>query len=143
MLSYSDSSLFWLFNRVSNFAYLRYNRIAKQVREVADAWENDHLQEVQQIIAQGKSLSAKRRTKLLTDYSVAQAEALFDKWKALDTYLLVKYIDGNVKGESAPGKFKDNGFDAGIPGDIQQPGYDAKWQRAVVEDNGAVLQVIE
>jgi dipeptidase len=143
MLSYSDSSLFWLFNRVSNFAYLRYNRIAKQVREVADAWENDHLQEVQQIIAQGKSLSAKRRSKLLTNYSVAQAEALFDKWKALDTYLLVKYIDGNVKGESAPGKFKDNGFDAGIPGDIQQPGYDAKWQRAVVEDNGAVLQVIE
>ncbi len=143
MLSYSDSSLFWLFNRVSNFAYLRYNLIAKQVREVADAWENDHLQEVQQIIAQGKNLSAKRRTKLLTDYSVAQAEALFDKWKALDTYLLVKYIDGNVKGESAPGKFKDNGFDAGIPGDIQQPGYDAKWQRAVVEDNGTVLQVIE
>ena len=47
--------------------------------------------------------------KYVTDYSVMMAQTLFDLWKQMDEYLLVKYIDGNVKGETEPGKFKDNG----------------------------------
>ncbi len=42
------------------------------------------------------------------------AQALFDKWNALDKYLLVKYIDGNIKVEK-DGKFKDNGYSKTLP----------------------------
>ena len=61
----------------------------------------------------------------------------------LSEYLLVKYIDGNVKGETEPGKFKDNGNGRDIPGEILFPGYDEKWQRAVAADNGETLKVIK
>ncbi|MGI6293866.1 MAG: C69 family dipeptidase [Bacteroidales bacterium] len=34
MLEYSETSLFWIFNRVAQFAYLRYNEIGAEVREL-------------------------------------------------------------------------------------------------------------
>ena len=40
MLKYSPTSMFWLFNRVTNFAYLRYDRMSKDLQAVADRWEN-------------------------------------------------------------------------------------------------------
>lgn len=39
MLEYSPTSAFWLFNRVSNFAYMRYDMIAGDIRKVVDKWE--------------------------------------------------------------------------------------------------------
>ena len=42
---------FWLFNRVTNFAYLRYDLIAADIRKVVDEWENTRLEEVKQIDA--------------------------------------------------------------------------------------------
>mgnify|MGYP007028810212 CR=1 FL=1 len=43
------------------------------------------------------------------------AQQLFDRWTELDRYLLVKYIDGNLKSETEPGKFLDNGNGATFP----------------------------
>ena len=45
MLKYSPTSAFWLFNRVTNFAYLRYDLIAADIRKVVDEWENTRLEE--------------------------------------------------------------------------------------------------
>ena len=55
---------------------------------------------------------------------------------------MVKYIDGNVKGENEQG-FIDNGNGKNIPGDIQNPGYSEKWKRAVAADKGEVLRVVK
>ena len=49
MLRYSPVSAFWLFNRVTNFAYLRYDMISADIRKVTDQWENARLEEVKQI----------------------------------------------------------------------------------------------
>jgi len=142
MLRYSPSSAFWLFNRVTNFAYLRYDAISADIRRSADAWENARLAETASIDAQAAAMSPKRRAKYLTQYSLATARALFERWKALDEYLLVKYIDGNIKSEDADG-FIDNGNGCDIPDKVQQPGYDEKWLRAIVEDNGETLKVVQ
>ena len=151
MLDYSDSSAFWIFNRVTNFAYLRYDLMSKDIRKVVDYWENTMLNEVNAIDAQVAGLSEKALKKQTTEYSVATAQKLFDAWTRLDKYLLLKYIDGNVKSENADvlsyvieGKttdkhFLDNGNGKKIPGKIQQPGYSEKWKRAVAADNGAIL----
>ena len=141
MLHYSPTSMFWVTNRIANFAYLRYNVIGKRVREEVDKWENERLAEVEKVDSAVANLSAKKSQKLLTDYSTVTAQALFEKWDSLDKYLLVKFIDGNTKAENEKG-FIDNGNGCNIPDKIEQSGYSEKWKRAVKEDNGEVLKVI-
>ena len=143
MLKYSDTAMFWVTNRVAQFAYLRYNTVGKHVRAIVDKWENTAIEEVNKydaIIA--RTSSDKKLKKLTTEFSVNTAQALFDKWVELDQYLMVKYIDGNVKGEDQNG-FIDNGNGKDIPGKIEQPGYTEAWKRAVAEDKGEILKVVK
>ncbi len=140
MLHYSPTSMFWVTNRIANFAYLRYNVIGKRVREELDKWENNKLAEVAKVDAKVATLSPKKAQKVLTDYSTVTAQNLFEKWDSLDKYLLVKFIDGNTKAENEKG-FIDNGNGKNIPDKIEQSGYSEKWKRAVAEDNGEVLKV--
>ena len=143
MLKYSDSSLFWITNRVAQFAYLRYDLIGAKVREAVDAWENNMLKDVAVIDkAIAATTNAKKQAKIATEYTLNRAQQLFDKWAELDRYLMVKYIDGNVKGEDNNG-FIDNGNGKDIPGKIEQPGYSEKWKRAVAADNGRILEVVQ
>ena len=141
MLHYSPTSMFWVTNRIANFAYLRYNVIGKRVREEVDKWENEKLAEVLKVDKKVAALSPKKAQKLLTDYSTVTAQALFEKWDSLDKYLLVKFIDGNTKAENEKG-FIDNGNGKNIPDKIEQSGYSDKWKRAVAADNGEVLKAI-
>ena len=144
MLKYSDTSLFWITNRVAQFAYLRYDLIGNKVREYVDTWENNMLKEVENIDnAIAATSNAKKQAKIATSYSLNRAQQLFNKWTELDKYLMVKYIDGNVKGEDENGKFIDNGNGKDIPGKIGQPGYSEKWKRAVAQDNGRILEVVK
>ena len=141
MLKYSDTSMFWITNRVTQFAYLRYDLIGKKVREFIDEWENKAFDLVEHIdIALANTPSAKKQAKIATEFSTSTAQSLFDIWVNLDKYLMVKYIDGNVKGEDENG-FMDNGNGKDIPGEIEQPGYSEKWKRAVAADHGKILEV--
>ena len=143
MLKYSDSSLFWITNRVAQFAYLRYDIIGKKVRENVDAWENNMLKDVEAVDnAIAAAPNAKKKAKIATKYTLNRAQQLFDKWVELDKYLMIKYIDGNVKSDDNNG-FIDNGNGKDIPDKIQQPGYSEKWKRAVAADNGRILEVVK
>ena len=143
MLKYSDSSLFWITNRVAQFAYLRYDLIGGKVREYVDTWENTALETVKKIdIAIGNTPKDKKKAKIATEFTLSSADLLFNTWNKLDKYLMVKYIDGNVKGENENG-FIDNGNGKDIPGKIEQPGYNEKWKRAVAADNGKILEVVK
>lgn len=154
MLEYSPTSAFWLFNRTTNFAYMRYDMIAADIRKVVDKWENEMLENVQQVNARVGRMSPAARRNYLTQLSVETAQQLFDRWQKLNGYLLVKYVDGNVKsehgdvlsfldGEGGPAHFVDNGNGKQIPDKIQFPGYNEKWKRAVAADNGETLRVIK
>ena len=97
MLEYSPTSAFWLFNRTTNFAYMRYDMISADIRKVTDKWENDMLRNVQALNARVGKMSPEARRSHLTQLSVETAQQLFDRWQRLNNYLLVKYMDGNVK----------------------------------------------
>ena len=142
MLKYSRTSMFWITNRVAQFAYLRYNTVGKTVRETVDAWENTMIEEVNAFDKELAGLSDKKARKMATSFSVDNAQFLFHMWEGLDEYLMVKYIDGNVKGEDEKG-FIDNGNGKDIPGVIEQPGYTETWKRAVAHNNGEVLKVVK
>ncbi|MBE6207446.1 MAG: dipeptidase [Rikenellaceae bacterium] len=144
MLKYSDTSMFWITNRVAQFAYLRYNIIGKHVRDYIDKLENAMLEQVKKIdIAMANvGYKPKKVKKIATEFSVNTAQTLFNGWVELDKYLMVKYIDGNVKGEDENG-FIDNGNGLDIPGKIEQPGYSEHWKRAVAKDKGEILKVVK
>ncbi len=144
MLKYSDTSMFWITNRVAQFAYLRYNIIGKHVRAEVDKWENTMLELVKKIDIDMANVGYKPKKvkKIATEFSVNTAQTLFNGWVELDKYLMVKYIDGNVKGEDENG-FIDNGNGLDIPGKIEQPGYTEHWKRAVAKDKGEILKVVK
>ncbi|HBZ26728.1 MAG TPA: dipeptidase [Rikenellaceae bacterium] len=144
MTTYSPTSAFWIFNRVTNFAYLRYDLIAPEVKKAVDKHEINALEIVPAIDAAALAIhkeSPEKAREFLTDFSVNTAQQLFNNWVELDRYLLVKFIDGNVKKENSPGCFMDNGSGKGIPASPSQPGYSERWKRAVKEDAGARLKV--
>ena len=143
MLEYSDDSMFWITNRVAQFAYLRYNTVGKHVREYVDKWENKMLELVPAMdVKIGSAKNPKQAVKVATELTVENAQTLFNIWLDLDKYMMVKYIDGNVKGEDENG-FIDNGNGKDIPGKIEQPGYTDNWKRAVVADKGEILRVVK
>ena len=149
LIEYSPTSLFWVTNRIANFAYMLYDRIEPEVREVIDARENAAVEEQPEIDAAALEILGETPTEesiaatrdFLTTYSIAQAQSLFDTWKELDIYLLVKYMDGNVKKENGHGTFLNNGYSDRIPASPDQPGYSDKWKEVVAKDAGEVLEV--
>lgn len=146
MTKYSPTSAFWIFSRVSNFAYLRYDMMSVDIKRAADEHELTALDRTSAIDAAAMSIykeSPQKAREFLTDYSVNTAQHLFEKWVELDRYLLIKYIDGNVKKESQPGCFIDNGSGKNIPASPLFPGYNEKWKRAVKEEAGERLKVIQ
>jgi hypothetical protein len=143
MLEYSDTAMFWVTNRVAQFAYLRYNIVGKHVRAIVDKWEKTAIEEVAKYDELIANVSNEKKFRALTtEFSVNTAQSLFNSWVELDKYLMVKYIDGNVKGEDQNG-FIDNGNGKDIPGKIEQPGYTERWKRAVAEDKGEILKVVK
>ena len=98
----------------------------KQIRR------NDEVQKVPDPFAEVKDF--------LTDYSVGTAQGMFDEWVDLETFLLVKFMDGNVKAQNPDGSFVTNGYSDRIPDGITNPGYTDKWKEAVVRDHGDILR---
>ena len=77
MLEYSPTSAFWLFNCVTNFAYMRYDMIAADIRKVTDAWENGQLARMAEIDARATGYDSQAaRRRYLTRQSVDTARAL-------------------------------------------------------------------
>ena len=69
----------------------------------------------------------------LTGFSVMQANNLFVKWKKLDEYLLVKFLDGNTKHQNPDGSFKNNGHSDRVPPQPMFPGYSDTYKKAVAK----------
>ncbi|MBR3853630.1 MAG: C69 family dipeptidase [Tidjanibacter sp.] len=143
ILTYSDRSMFWVTNRIAQFAYLRYDYIGAEVRKVIDEWENDQLLKVQIADEQLSRKTMGGMKKAATKFSVRTAQELWSKWSDLDDYLMVKYIDGNIKKQDESGAFLNNGHHPSQPAFPDQPGYSEKFLRAIAEDNGEVLKVVK
>ncbi|NLX27541.1 MAG: dipeptidase [Bacteroidales bacterium] len=142
LLTYSETSAFWAFNQVANFAYLRYADIITDVQKVQKELEDKFVSYVPHIDKAAASLleSGNRELALdfLTHFSVSEADGTVKRWKELYRYLLVKYIDGNVKKEEN-GTFKRNEY--GQPAMPHFPGYPEWWLRLIVNATGDHLKV--
>ena len=141
MLTYSDNSAFWTFNFVANFCYLRYNIMIEDVKKVQSELENKYISNTSSVDQMGIDLLKKDPSKAisyLTEYSVTSGNQTVARWKELSHYLLVKYIDGNIKKEK-DGKFQRNAY--GIPVGPSQPGYPEWFLENIVKDTNDKLKV--
>ena len=146
MVDYSPTSMFWLTNRIAQFSYLRYNQIGREVRTIIDEHEKDMMEKVKDMDEKAMEIyissSTKKSIKYLTKASVTLADYLFYKWKKLDEYLLVKYIDGNTKKQDRTGQFITNDYTYTIPVAPEQPGYTDSFLKRIAEsEEGARLKL--
>jgi dipeptidase len=136
ILDYRDDAAFWVFNRVAHFAYLFYNRVMPDVREVQSELETKFARHIPGVDAAALTLWKEDRQlarEYLTDYSVSMGEYTVERWKELGEFLLVKYLDGNVKQEER-GRFLRNTWR--YPQPPKFPGYPDEWKENVIENTG-------
>jgi dipeptidase len=142
LLTYSPTSGFWVFNQVANFCYSRYDLMSADALKVQKELEVKYIDETAAVDEAAKKLYENdvwKARDYLTDYSVKTAQNTFDHWKSLSEYLLVKYMDGNIKKEKE-GKFERS--PEGYPAYPDQPGYNDAWKKSVIQDTGKKLLVV-
>ena len=145
LLRYSDTSAFWLFNRVTHFAYLFYDRVAPEIRMKIADWEFESLTRLQEMdkrlcaMIEGGNGRAARIA--MTEFCRDRCDQLFREWTEMGNYLLVKYMDGNVKRQNEDGSFKENGAGKDIPDSPMHPQFRERWLRAIVNDHGDTIRM--
>ena len=128
---FSWDSAWWIFNLVANYANLKYHYMVKDIQKVQKELESEFLT-LQPSIEKTAMLLAKQNPGLmesyLTDYSVAQQNKVFNRWKELAGYLITKYNDGYVQEK---------------PGRPSEKGYPQSWLRRVVNEKGEQYRLPE
>ena len=138
---FSWTSAFWIHNWVANMAYNKYSYMIQDIRKVQQELENGYKDMIPSIDKAALDMYAKDPAKavnFLTWYSSTTADEATARWKNLGEYLVVKYMDGNVKKEK-DGKFEYNQY--GLPAFPDQPGYDEEYYRSIVKAAGDRLKV--
>ncbi|MDR1459996.1 MAG: C69 family dipeptidase [Bacteroidales bacterium] len=143
MMTYSATSAFWLFNRVTNFVYSRYKDMIIDVQAAQKELESIFIAQVEEQserFATEYNQSKEKGITAVNNYSNKVANDMFNRWRQLDEYLLVKYMDGNIKQEK-DGKFTNNGYSTTIPAFPQQPEYPDWYYKMIIDNTGDNLKV--
>lgn len=141
ILTYSDNAAFWVFNRVSHFSYLFYDRVIDEIRKKQQDYSNKYTNYIKAIDTGALSLyniNSEMATRFLTDFSHNMANQLVTDWKNFSNFLLVKYLDGNIKHEQE-GEFSRTQY--GFPAGLKQLEYPEHWKKTIVDQTGDKLLV--
>ncbi len=123
-------SAWWVWNLVSNLCYDRWSRIAPDMLAAQSRREAD-LFKMQPVIEEAAvklgSTDPDLMREFLTNYSVSTGEAVFRNWQGLAGSILVKHVDGYVKGPQG--------------GRARAVGYSPEWLKRVVADRPEQFKV--
>lgn len=139
MMTYSETSSFWLFNQVSNFAYTRFRDMIPDVQQVQSGLESHFATAIPAMDQAAVALYKKDKEQaieLITDLSLNAQAKTFKEWKSLYHHLLTRFIDGNIKTK----REVPEGYKYVSPG-IQQPGYGEEWYKLIIEKTGDKFKV--
>ncbi|MBK8951245.1 MAG: C69 family dipeptidase [Chitinophagaceae bacterium] len=128
IMTFSETSAFWLFNQVSNFAYTRYKDMIPDIQARQQELENGFIAAIPEADKKAAALYKKspaQAIKFLTDFSNIQQAKTFAEWKKLYAHLFTKFLDGNVKTKT----------DKPMPA-VKQPGYSDQFYRNIIEKTG-------
>jgi len=141
MLTFSWTSAFWINNWVANMCYTKYSYMIKDIRPVQQSIEVSFMKDIPALDIKARELFEQHPDSvrsLLTAYSVSRAQETTARWKQLGEYLMVKYMDGNLKKEK-DGQFERNEYGQPVYPDF--PGYDEPYYRNIVKETGDKLKI--
>ena len=148
MCEYSETSAFWLFNNVANYAYSRYSDMITDIQKVQRELESGFTAQVAandkralEMIANNEPTAHIKNT--LTNYSNIAAEQTFSRWKQLWHYLMVKYLDGNIKKQDENGRFLESPYNQGQNVSPDMPRYPNWWYEAIIREHGDVIKRLD
>jgi len=124
-------SAFWVFNFVSNYSYLRYSDMIKDVQKAQRELEGRFVADqpgVEEAALKLYAESPQLALDYLTNYSVDAGDSTVKRWRSLGESLIYKYLDGNVKTQL---------------GKVTHPGYPKSWYRRIVDETGDHFRVTE
>lgn len=129
--------MFWVTSRVASQAYLRYNEAIVDINKAQDELEEYFIGEVKRVaeiaekiyLADGK----KATVSYLTYTSNQFADKTFKRYQELETFLLIKYIDGNTKREENGVFLRDEYGNVATPAN---PGYPQWYYDDIVAATG-------
>ena len=113
----------------------------EDVRKVQSELEEKYTSEVIDIDAAAAAIyetNPELAREYITNYSVNMGDYTVQRYKELGQFLLVKYIDGNIKKEEN-GEFLRS--PEGYPLGPDHPGYSEQWKEIVVKDTGKKLKM--
>ena len=141
MLTLSWDALFWVNNYVANQAYNRYSQMIDDIRAVQLPLET----EVESVVAVLPDaiggLDTKSQTMVLDNVANYWANKVTKDYKALGDKLFVRYMDGNIKPVNDDGTFQRTA--TGMPANPKFGGYDERYYRSIVDEQGDRLKVID
>jgi len=143
MISWSETSAYWTFSQVNNWAYSRYNVIHPEIRKKQAEFERQFIAYVQSNDKTASELYDHDKAaaiECVTNFSVTKGNQLVSDWKDFYRYLFMKYHDGNIKITEGD-RLLDNGNGKNIPLKPNQPGYGKAWERIMIQGTGDRLKV--
>lgn len=136
------NSNFWVNNYVANQAYNRYSQMIPDIRRVQSQLERAIDEDVRVAIEQIPEFEDEEICAQLTqDLANIWAERATTEYKKLGDYLLVKFMDGNIKKTDDDHNFIKSEY--GMPVYPNFGGYDDRYFRTIVDDAGDRLRVRE
>ena len=141
MLNLSWNAMFWVNNYVANQAYNRYSQMIPDIRRVQQGYE-DMLERDTRMAEQSlKDVPYDEARARLADFTNMASAAVTKGYRDLGDYLLVKFLDGNIKKETSPGHFART-----ATGQCPQPqfgGYNQRYFESIVRETGDRYRVDE
>ena len=100
MVSWSETSAYWTFSQMNNWAYTRYNVIHPEIESYQSELESKFVLQVKEMDQKASEVykqdpAAARES--LTGFSVSTGNQMVSDWKVFYQYLFMKYVDGNIK----------------------------------------------
>jgi dipeptidase len=139
MMEWSESSGFWIFNMVQNFAYSRYSYIHPEIQALQQSLEHEFIAFTPAVDKAAEALykeNAEQAVAYLTNYSNSVGERVFKSWKGLYASLFMKFMDGNVKTKQEV----PEGYLYVNP-KLEQPGYGKETYRQIATSTGDKLKM--
>ncbi|MCK5147899.1 C69 family dipeptidase [bacterium] len=120
---------FWVFNWVSNYAYLRYSEMIEDIHVVQSELEGQFLADTDGVDKAAMVLynqSPRLAHEYLTEYSCKVSDQTIKRWRKLGEQLIFRYLDGNKKDELNK---------------VRHPGYPKAWYREIAKQTGDHLKM--
>ncbi len=135
---FSFDSNFWMNNWVANQAYNRYDLMIPDIRKVQkrleEKYQKTRAPKEEQLVELINNGDKEALIKEVNFEGSAIAKEATDAYRDLAQYLLVRFMDGNMKKVDENGNFIFN--ENGLPVYPEFPGYDKRYYENIVKEKG-------